>query len=166
MTAEEIKSQYSMRDILYMYGMRESRSGFISCPFHGKDSHPSMKIYRKDYHCFTCGANGDIFTFVQGMENCSFKEAFLKLGGTYEEKTSFQQKKFRYELEMRRKKEQKEAEQRRADYKALLEDIKYQKLFIRLSPVFSDLWCDATNRINKDFLLLDEMIEKGGAGLD
>ena len=46
-----------------------------------------MKIYDKDFHCFGCGANGDIFSFVQRMENVDFKEAFYSLGGTYEKPT-------------------------------------------------------------------------------
>jgi len=83
MTVEEIKQKYSMRDILTRYGIRVNRSGFARCPFHSGDHTPSMKIYPKDFHCFACGANGDIFTFVQKMEGLTFKEAFLSLGGAY-----------------------------------------------------------------------------------
>lgn len=92
MTAEEIKQQYSMRDVVEMYGFHLNKAGFISCPFHSGDHSPSMKIYQKDFHCHACGANGDIFTFVQRMDNCSFKDAFLKLGGEYEHKTDWQRK--------------------------------------------------------------------------
>ena len=44
-----------------------------------------MKIYADGFYCFGCGANGDIFDFVQRMEGVSFKDAFLSLGGTYPE---------------------------------------------------------------------------------
>ena len=44
MTAEEIKQQYSMRDVVEMYGFHPNRAGFISCPFHSGDHSPSMKI--------------------------------------------------------------------------------------------------------------------------
>ena len=81
MTVEEIKQQYYMRDVVEMYGFHPNRAGFISCPFHSGDHSPSMKIYPKDFYCHACGENGDIFTFVQKMDDCSFKEAFLKLGG-------------------------------------------------------------------------------------
>ena len=77
MTKEEVKSRYSMRDILARYGIRPNRAGFVRCPFHKGDREPSMKIYEKDFHCFGCGETGDIFSFVQKMEHLSFREAFL-----------------------------------------------------------------------------------------
>ena len=43
-----------------------------------------MQIFHDGFKCHTCNANGDIFKFVQLMENCSFKNAFLSLGGEYE----------------------------------------------------------------------------------
>lgn len=84
MTAEEIKGKHSMYDILSMYGLRTNRNGYISCPFHMGDRTPSLKVYPKDFYCFSCGAGGDIFTFVQKMENLTFKEAFRLLGGDYQ----------------------------------------------------------------------------------
>lgn len=84
MTVEEIKGIYNMRDIVERYGFHPNRAGFISCPFHQGDRTPSLKIYEKDYHCHACGANGDIFTFVQMIEEISFSEAFRMLGGTYQ----------------------------------------------------------------------------------
>lgn len=83
MTREEIKAEYSMRDVLARYGLSPNRAGFISCPFHDGDRQASMKIYGKDYNCFGCGANGDVFDFIQAMEQVSFLEAFRILGGTY-----------------------------------------------------------------------------------
>ena len=81
MTKEEIKDLYSMKDILERYGLPQpNRAGFICCPFH-KEKTASMKIYKKDFHCFGCGANGDIFTFVMLMDGLTFKEAFKELGG-------------------------------------------------------------------------------------
>ena len=82
MTKEEIKQTYSMTDILNRYGLQPNRSGFICCPFH-KEKTASMKIYPDSFHCFGCGLNGDIFTFVQRMEGISFVDAFKELGGTF-----------------------------------------------------------------------------------
>ena len=86
MTSDEIKATYAMRDILIRYGMQPNRAGFIPCPFHKGDREPSMKIYKDGYNCFACGANGDIFSFIQKHEGISFKQAYLELGGTYEER--------------------------------------------------------------------------------
>lgn len=82
MTSEEIKQAYSMQEIVGRYGLVPNRRGYIPCPFH-KEKTASMKIYEKDYHCFGCGENGDIFSFIQRMEDITFPEAFRSLGGTY-----------------------------------------------------------------------------------
>ena len=80
MTREEIKQAYSMKDILVKCGLPEpNRAGFIKCPFHKGDHEASMKIYDKDFHCFGCGANGDIFTFTEKFYGISFKDVFLML---------------------------------------------------------------------------------------
>jgi len=46
------------------------------CPFH-KEKTPSFSVHatRQFYHCFGCGASGDIFSFVQKIENITFPEA-------------------------------------------------------------------------------------------
>ncbi len=46
------------------------------CPFHD-DHSPSMSIStsKQIYKCFSCGAAGNVFTFVQNYENVSFIEA-------------------------------------------------------------------------------------------
>lgn len=87
MTKEEIKQQNSMRDVLSRYGMVPNRAGFINCPFHPKDRTASMKIYKDSYYCFGCGATGDIFTFVQNMDNCDFKTLY-HTWGTYQKPVS------------------------------------------------------------------------------
>lgn len=85
-TVEEIKEAYTMRDVLDMYGIKVNHNNMCCCPIHG-EKHPSMKVYKDGYHCFACGSNGDIFSFVQSVENCDFKAAFYKLGGSYDNST-------------------------------------------------------------------------------
>ena len=80
MTKDEILSTYSMRDIVERYGIHINHSGFCLCPFHSEKT-ASLKLYKNSFYCFGCHAHGDIFNFVQRMENCSFKEAFKILGG-------------------------------------------------------------------------------------
>lgn len=152
MTKEEIKENTAMRDVLRRYGLPEpNRSGFIACPFHKGDREPSMKIYEKDYHCYACGENGDIFTFVERMEGIPFREAFLSLGGTYsqEEETPFARK-----LRVYRRRMEKEAVRKRR----LLEGQEKRELIrqtdglwwcIRLYPPLSEPWCDAYNAWQK-----------------
>ena len=46
------------------------------CPFHSeKTASFSVHATRQFYHCFGCGASGDVFSFVQKVENVSFPEA-------------------------------------------------------------------------------------------
>ena len=87
MTSEEIKATYSMRNVVERYGFQPNRAGFIHCPFHGGDREPSLKVYDRDFHCHACGAHGDIFDFIMRMDEVSFKEAFMSLGGEYQKPT-------------------------------------------------------------------------------
>jgi DNA primase len=46
------------------------------CPFHQEKS-PSFSVHAANqfFHCFGCNAGGDVFTFVQKIENITFPEA-------------------------------------------------------------------------------------------
>lgn len=50
------------------------------CPFHA-DSHPSMVIYDGNggYHCYACGAHGDVIDFVRNYENVNLADACRRL---------------------------------------------------------------------------------------
>src|SRR6201998_2738032 len=45
------------------------------CPFHNEKS-PSFSVHasKQFYHCFGCGVSGDVFSFVQKIENSSFPD--------------------------------------------------------------------------------------------
>jgi DNA primase len=52
------------------------------CPFH-KEKSPSFSVHatRQFYHCFGCGVSGDVFSFVEKIENVSFPEAVRIVAG-------------------------------------------------------------------------------------
>ena len=52
------------------------------CPFH-KEKSPSFSVHavRQFYHCFGCGASGDVFSFVAKIENVTFPEAVRIVAG-------------------------------------------------------------------------------------
>ena len=54
------------------------RSDMICCPFHD-DRHPSMKLNRDYFYCFSCGATGDVIDFVARLFGLSSYEAAKKL---------------------------------------------------------------------------------------
>jgi hypothetical protein len=48
--------------------------GKINCPFHD-DSRPSLQIYDDHYHCFGCGAHGDMIDWMMKVEGMSILDA-------------------------------------------------------------------------------------------
>jgi len=145
-TAEEIKSTYSMRDIVERYGFQPNRRGFIQCPFHEGDRQASLKVHERDFYCHACAAGGDIFSFVEQMENLTFKEAFQLLGGTYE-KPTFSSRLTIYKSQKRREMIKKERERvaRKRQLNCML--IGIYRAYMERSEPFSDVWCDCYNAL-------------------
>ena len=79
-----IKAHYNITDIAarYVNVMRQGSKFVALCPFHA-DRHPSLTLSptHGTYHCFACGAKGDIFSLVQQMEKCTFVEAAERITG-------------------------------------------------------------------------------------
>lgn len=163
MTKEEILARVPIKEVLAEYGIKINRQDMCSCPWHGKDKNPSMKIYAKTntYNCFTCGANGDVFSLVQNMENCSFKDAFLKLGGTYEQMDSKARelaKRSREKARLERERQEKaERDMKRELYRAITIARLGTKIFV---PLTED-WILCTNALQK-FLYYSDNLEEGG----
>lgn len=151
MNSEEIKASRSMQEVLSRYGMQPNRAGFIRCPFH-KEKTASMKIYRDGYYCFGCGAHGDVFDFVQAMDNLSFREAFLDLGGTYEKET-FRDRMARYHAQKERDMRRKRAEDFRARRKLNNDLIDIYREWYQKSEPFSDAWTDCYNALQYQLYL-------------
>lgn len=155
MNTEEIKQTYSMTDIVGRYGLRPNRAGFVKCPFHYGDHTASLKIYKDNFYCYGCGVTGDIFKFVMLMDNCSFKEAYLSLGGEYakEENRSEKLNRLHKQLLEKQKREwkKKELEEKRIRMRDLSNDL---NLLIRaeknLEP-YSDAWCWAVDMIPQTY---------------
>ncbi len=79
---EELKSRLFMPDVARFYGLENNRSGFAACPFH-PDKTPSLKIYEAHYHCFGCGAHGDVTDFVARLFRISQYDAAVKLNADF-----------------------------------------------------------------------------------
>lgn len=80
--AQAIKQVVHMPDLALLYGFTQNRAGFICCPFHGEKT-PSLKIHRDYWHCFGCGAGGDVIEFVRKMDGIPFTDACKKLDTIY-----------------------------------------------------------------------------------
>ncbi len=63
----------------YVSIQKRGRNYLCSCPFHSEKT-PSCTVFTdtQTFHCFGCGAGGDVITFIMKIENLDFPEA-LKL---------------------------------------------------------------------------------------
>ena len=75
-----VKEQLLILDVTRFYGIQVNRGGFASCPFHN-DKNPSMKLYEdtNKFHCFCCGAHGDVIDLVGRLFNLEPHKAVGKL---------------------------------------------------------------------------------------
>src|SRR3977135_1410809 len=81
---ESLKQQADMVRIVGDYvKLRKAGAQNYSglCPFHAEKT-PSFSVHatRQFYHCFGCDVSGDVFSFVQKIENVTFPEA-VRAGG-------------------------------------------------------------------------------------
>ena len=58
------------------------KRGFMRCLFHA-DRTPSLKLYGDHFHCFGCGAHGDVIDLTAGLLGCSKSEAARRFGIVY-----------------------------------------------------------------------------------
>jgi len=80
-TINEIRSSVDIVDIIssYLPLTQKGKNYFGVCPFHD-DNNPSMSVSKDKqiFKCFSCGASGNVFKFIQDYENISFMEALKK----------------------------------------------------------------------------------------
>lgn len=75
---EEVRSRNDIVDVINSYvSLKKKGSTYTACcPFHNEKT-PSFHVSREKqlYHCFGCGAAGNVYTFLQQYENYTFPEA-------------------------------------------------------------------------------------------
>lgn len=79
----EIRNKSDIVSVIsnYVPLTKRGKNYFGVCPFHD-DHSPSMSVSpeKQIYTCFSCGATGNVFTFVSEYEHISFIEAVKLLG--------------------------------------------------------------------------------------
>ncbi len=79
---DEIRNSNDIVDIISQYVVlkRSGRNFFGLCPFH-KEKSPSFSVSpdKQIFHCFGCGAGGNVIHFIQKIENIDFRETIEML---------------------------------------------------------------------------------------
>ena len=81
---EQIRQRVSLYDVVskHAQGMKKKgRDWWACCPFHHEKT-PSFHIHENKgyYHCFGCGAHGNVFDFVKEVRGGTFVDAVVYLG--------------------------------------------------------------------------------------
>lgn len=81
-TIEKVRQALDIVDVIseYVQLKKQGRNFVGLCPFHGEKT-PSFSVSpdKQLYHCFGCGAGGNVFSFVMESEGISFIESVEKL---------------------------------------------------------------------------------------
>ncbi|WP_406245448.1 DNA primase [Microbacterium sp. M] len=82
---DEVKARINIADIVgERVALKSAGVGSLKglCPFHDEKS-PSFHVRPQVgyYHCFGCGASGDVYSFLREMDHVSFTEAVERLAG-------------------------------------------------------------------------------------
>ena len=169
---QTIKDRLTMTDVVTHYGYKPNRAKFICCPFHNEKT-PSMKIFEKDYHCFGCGAHGDIIFFVQSLFNLSFLDTLKKIDldfnlNLYGEHSFEDLRKSHYrqkQVQAERERKKRENEQAENEYWAVfdewkrLDDNKRKYEPKNIDEEWHPLYVEAIQKLAYQEYLLD-MVEK------
>jgi len=81
---DKIRKKADIVELISRYvNLKQSGNSYKGvCPFH-EDNDPSLTVDpdKKLWHCFGCGAGGDVFNFLMKIENLSFPDAVRELAG-------------------------------------------------------------------------------------
>jgi len=107
----EVAEKADIRSVIERYTDIRIRGQMFSCPFHGKDTHPSTSLRKNGrWICFTCGKSGDAVDFVSAALGLSPKDAAQTINddfglGVSISRVSYEERK-RQELARRNREEQ------------------------------------------------------------
>ena len=137
-TVEIIKERVSMSEALSVYGYEMNRAGYITCPFHSEKT-ASCKIYEYSFHCFGCGAGGDVINFVKKLFDINFNQAIVRinedfhLGLKLDNQSTPEQRKMARERIAQRKRN--EEEKRKKDKEYIKKSIEYRDCLFALNDL-------------------------------
>ena len=81
-TFEEIKNSVNILDVAAQLDVTVSRHGKALCFIHGEKT-PSLSFKGNRWHCFGCGAGGDVLDMVAAIQGVSMLDAAKQLDAMY-----------------------------------------------------------------------------------
>lgn len=149
---DEIKRSVSVKQAIARYAGVEVGNKNIKCLFHN-DSKPSMGVKDEYYKCFSCGAGGDVISFVMNYCGVGFNEAIVMLDNDFVLGLTGKRVSVSQQIAMRkRQKEKEEAEHKKAktdaEYTDLCQEYRICDLALKsgaLEPM-SEMWCYYNNK--------------------
>ena len=79
---DELRTRLSIVDVVgrHVPLTKKGQNYWGCCPFHNEKT-PSFSVNEEKgfYHCFGCGAHGDIVSFTMNIEHVEFKTALQEL---------------------------------------------------------------------------------------
>lgn len=79
---ELIKENVTVLQAAERYGLATGRNSMTCCLFH-EDHHPSMKLNKRYFYCFGCGAHGDVIDLTARLLGTSTKDTIDILMNDY-----------------------------------------------------------------------------------
>src|SRR3712207_2715167 len=84
---DRLRQQHPIAELVERYGVELRRSGSSltgRCPFHLDRGRPNLTVFPRTgtFCCFRCGARGDSISFIQQIENVTFRDAVTRLDAT------------------------------------------------------------------------------------
>lgn len=176
--AHDIVSLVTMNEAMELYGFSVSSTGFCLCPFHNEKT-PSVKVYKDHFHCFGCGASGDVISLARKLFDLSFEDALKRLNSDFSlnlhigERITLRQsneyKRRKRQIEQARRRERERRERVREEYYTLLDEhIRLERNFKLYRPKKGDeethpLFAEACMKLGFVANLLDTFDWEGGS---
>lgn len=81
---DTIRQSVSALDAGRALGLNPDRNGRCACPVHmGKNNNCRLDSGDRGFHCFKCGAGGDVIALVRAVHGCTFQDALRWLDGAF-----------------------------------------------------------------------------------
>lgn len=158
---EQIKAAVTVKQVVSRYIGVDVDRGNICCPFHN-EKNPSMSVLNDFYYCHSCGAKGDIFSFVMNYLSVNFKDALITIDNDFS--LGLTGKKISVAQQVAARKRKKAAEEKKyneeitkAEYDELCQEYRICEMALNsgaLEPL-SEMWCYYTElKINLEKKML------------